>query len=135
MLSVFWFDYPYSIIPWHLVNIFTFFVFKFYKLIWWEWKGVESILTCFFRLCSWTDSHHMVLCLFFYCDRYFEYMTIIVLFCKWYDCLNYLSLFVSSYEYDINDLYKEAQRRWLKPVEALYILENDDKYQFTQEPL
>ncbi|XP_004504404.1 calmodulin-binding transcription activator 4 isoform X1 [Cicer arietinum] len=40
----------------------------------------------------------------------------------------------SGYEYDINDLYQEAQRRWLKPAEVMYILQNHEKYQFTQEP-
>ncbi|KAI4343405.1 hypothetical protein L6164_010757 [Bauhinia variegata] len=37
--------------------------------------------------------------------------------------------------YDIDYLYQEAQTRWLKPAEVLYILQNHDKYQFTQEPL
>ncbi|CAK7336147.1 unnamed protein product [Dovyalis caffra] len=36
--------------------------------------------------------------------------------------------------YDINSLFEEAQRRWLKPAEVLFILQNHDKYQFTQEP-
>lgn len=40
----------------------------------------------------------------------------------------------SGYEYDIDDLYQEAQRRWLKPAEVMYILQNHEKYQFTQEP-
>ncbi|CAL5214048.1 unnamed protein product [Lathyrus oleraceus] len=40
----------------------------------------------------------------------------------------------SGYEYDINDLYQEAQRRWLKPAEVMYILQNNEKYQFTHEP-
>jgi len=53
--------------------------------------------------------------------------------------LNYTTydLFIivaSGYEYDIDDLYQEAQRRWLKPAEVMYILQNHEKYQFTQEP-
>ncbi|CAL1413561.1 unnamed protein product [Linum trigynum] len=36
--------------------------------------------------------------------------------------------------YDINQLLQEAQSRWLKPVEVHFILQNSDKYQFTQEP-
>ncbi|KAK4265058.1 hypothetical protein QN277_026160 [Acacia crassicarpa] len=34
--------------------------------------------------------------------------------------------------YNINDLYQEAQTRWLKPVEVMYILQNHEKYQITQ---
>lgn len=41
---------------------------------------------------------------------------------------------VSGFEYNINELYREAQTRWLKPVEVMYILQNHEKYQFTQEP-
>ncbi|KAJ6326298.1 hypothetical protein OIU78_013410 [Salix suchowensis] len=37
--------------------------------------------------------------------------------------------------YDINSLFEEAQTRWLKPAEVLFILQNHDKYQFTNEPL
>ncbi|PNT46065.1 hypothetical protein POPTR_003G170600v4 [Populus trichocarpa] len=37
--------------------------------------------------------------------------------------------------YDINSLFEEAQTRWLKPAEVLFILQNHDKYQFTKEPL
>nr|XP_025691697.1 calmodulin-binding transcription activator 4 isoform X4 [Arachis hypogaea] len=37
-------------------------------------------------------------------------------------------------DYNIDDLFQEAQSRWLKPVEVMYILQNHDKYQFTQEP-
>ncbi|KAI4336567.1 hypothetical protein L6164_015079 [Bauhinia variegata] len=36
--------------------------------------------------------------------------------------------------YDIDSLYQEAQTRWLKPAEVMYILQNHEKYQFTQEP-
>ncbi|XP_038874570.1 calmodulin-binding transcription activator 4 [Benincasa hispida] len=35
--------------------------------------------------------------------------------------------------YDINDLYREAQSRWLKPPEVLFILQNHEKYQLTEE--
>ncbi|KAG7978764.1 hypothetical protein I3843_05G098100 [Carya illinoinensis] len=36
--------------------------------------------------------------------------------------------------YDIRDLFREAQTRWLKPVEVLFILQNHEKYQLTEEP-
>ncbi|KAK9934348.1 hypothetical protein M0R45_021495 [Rubus argutus] len=36
--------------------------------------------------------------------------------------------------YNINDLFKEAQTRWLKPVEVLFILQNHEKYKVTPEP-
>ncbi|XP_054805845.1 calmodulin-binding transcription activator 4 isoform X2 [Prosopis cineraria] len=36
--------------------------------------------------------------------------------------------------YNINDLYQEAQTRWLKPVEVMYILQNHEQCQITQEP-
>ncbi|CAI0381268.1 unnamed protein product [Linum tenue] len=36
--------------------------------------------------------------------------------------------------YDIGQLLQEAQTRWLKPVEVHFILQNSDKYEFTQEP-
>ncbi|KAJ7945568.1 Calmodulin-binding transcription activator 4 [Quillaja saponaria] len=36
--------------------------------------------------------------------------------------------------YNINELYREAQTRWLKPVEVLSILQNHEKYQISQEP-
>ncbi|XWS63886.1 hypothetical protein CRYUN_Cryun06bG0139700 [Craigia yunnanensis] len=36
--------------------------------------------------------------------------------------------------YDINNLLQEAQARWLKPAEVLFILQNHEKYQLTQEP-
>ncbi|KAK2384144.1 calmodulin-binding transcription activator [Trifolium repens] len=39
-----------------------------------------------------------------------------------------------GFDYNINDLYQEAQRRWLKPAEVMYILQNHEQYQFTQEP-
>ncbi|KAG6592965.1 Calmodulin-binding transcription activator 4, partial [Cucurbita argyrosperma subsp. sororia] len=35
--------------------------------------------------------------------------------------------------YDINDLYREAQTRWLKPPEVFFILQNYEKYQLTEE--
>ncbi|KAG4995601.1 hypothetical protein JHK82_032332 [Glycine max] len=37
-------------------------------------------------------------------------------------------------EYSIDDLFQEAKRRWLKPVEALYILRNHDQCKFTHQP-
>ena len=46
----------------------------------------------------------------------------------------FIVVVVSGDEYDINDLYREAQTRWLKPAEVMYILQNHEKYQFTQEP-
>lgn len=36
--------------------------------------------------------------------------------------------------YDINDLFQEAQIRWLKPAEVFFILQNHEKYKLTQEP-
>ncbi|KAJ9709875.1 hypothetical protein PVL29_001381 [Vitis rotundifolia] len=36
--------------------------------------------------------------------------------------------------FDFNDLLKEAQIRWLKPAEVLFILQNHEKHQLTQEP-
>lgn len=36
--------------------------------------------------------------------------------------------------YNINDLFKEAQTRWLKPAEVLFILQNHEKYKVTPEP-
>lgn len=36
-------------------------------------------------------------------------------------------------EYDINELYQEAQSRWLKPAEVFFILKNHEKYKLTQE--
>ncbi|KAF5746426.1 calmodulin-binding family protein [Tripterygium wilfordii] len=41
---------------------------------------------------------------------------------------------MSQQGYDINSLFQEAQSRWLKPAEVLYVLQNHEKYQFTQEP-
>ncbi|XLU97142.1 hypothetical protein S245_011482, partial [Arachis hypogaea] len=38
------------------------------------------------------------------------------------------------FEYNIDDLYQEAKRRWLKPVEVLYILRNHDQCKFTNIP-
>ncbi|CAK9328697.1 unnamed protein product [Citrullus colocynthis] len=35
--------------------------------------------------------------------------------------------------YDINDLYREAQTRWLKPPEVFFILQNHENYQLTEE--
>ncbi|RYR63777.1 hypothetical protein Ahy_A04g021531 isoform C [Arachis hypogaea] len=39
-----------------------------------------------------------------------------------------------GFEYNIDDLYQEAKRRWLKPVEVLYILRNHDQCKFTNIP-
>ncbi|KAK8691567.1 hypothetical protein V6N13_075072 [Hibiscus sabdariffa] len=36
--------------------------------------------------------------------------------------------------YDIDNLFREAQSRWLKPAEVLFILQNHEKYQFEQQP-
>ncbi|KAJ7957540.1 Calmodulin-binding transcription activator 4 [Quillaja saponaria] len=36
--------------------------------------------------------------------------------------------------YNINELYGEAQSRWLKPAEVLFILQNHEKYKITKEP-
>lgn len=36
-------------------------------------------------------------------------------------------------EFDISDLVKEAQSRWLKPAEVLFILQNHENHQLTQE--
>ncbi|KAL5552631.1 hypothetical protein UlMin_040032 [Ulmus minor] len=37
-------------------------------------------------------------------------------------------------DYDIDNLFQEAQSRWLKPAEVLSILQNHEKYQLTHEP-
>ncbi|XP_042498366.1 calmodulin-binding transcription activator 4 [Macadamia integrifolia] len=36
--------------------------------------------------------------------------------------------------FDINALVQEAQNRWLKPAEVLFILQNHENHQITQEP-
>ncbi|RXH71603.1 hypothetical protein DVH24_025104 [Malus domestica] len=36
--------------------------------------------------------------------------------------------------YNINDLFQEAQTRWLKPAEVLFILQNHEKYKIAPEP-
>ncbi|GMP82306.1 hypothetical protein CsSME_00036678 [Camellia sinensis var. sinensis] len=36
--------------------------------------------------------------------------------------------------YNINELVQEAQRRWLKPAEVLFILQNYQEDQITNEP-
>ncbi|KAF9597140.1 hypothetical protein IFM89_016128 [Coptis chinensis] len=38
-------------------------------------------------------------------------------------------------EYDMNDLVQEAHKRWLKAAEVFFILQNYDKFQFTDAPL
>ncbi|KAK7319028.1 hypothetical protein RJT34_03737 [Clitoria ternatea] len=48
--------------------------------------------------------------------------------------LSGFSTMTPGYEYDIDSLHQEAQARWLKPAEVMYILQNHEKYQFTQEP-
>lgn len=42
--------------------------------------------------------------------------------------------FLSKSGFDINELVQEAQNRWLKPVEVLFILQNHESHQITQEP-
>ncbi|PKI76989.1 hypothetical protein CRG98_002492 [Punica granatum] len=50
-------------------------------------------------------------------------------FCPWRE------LSMSTAEgYSMNDLYREAQHRWLKPAEVLYILQNHEDDQIAQEP-
>lgn len=34
----------------------------------------------------------------------------------------------------MDDLYQEAQYRWLKPAEVLYILQNHENCQITEQP-
>ncbi|XLT44428.1 hypothetical protein HN873_037032 [Arachis hypogaea] len=41
---------------------------------------------------------------------------------------------MAGFEYNIDDLYQEAKRRWLKLVEMLYILRNHDQFKFTNIP-
>ncbi|KAK7359362.1 hypothetical protein VNO77_01319 [Canavalia gladiata] len=53
---------------------------------------------------------------------------------KAFKLFNLYIVVATGYEYDINDLHQEAQARWLKPAEVMYILQNHEKYQFTQEP-
>ncbi|KAK8636753.1 hypothetical protein V6N13_124491 [Hibiscus sabdariffa] len=36
--------------------------------------------------------------------------------------------------YDINSLFREAQSRWLKPAEVLFILQNHEQYELTHAP-
>ncbi|XP_039047336.1 calmodulin-binding transcription activator 4-like isoform X3 [Hibiscus syriacus] len=36
--------------------------------------------------------------------------------------------------YDVNSLFREAQSRWLKPAEVLFILQNHEKYELTDAP-
>ncbi|XP_030459800.1 calmodulin-binding transcription activator 4 isoform X1 [Syzygium oleosum] len=40
----------------------------------------------------------------------------------------------ASVGYSMDDLYQEAQYRWLKPAEVLYILQNHENCQITQQP-
>ncbi|KAK4740731.1 hypothetical protein SAY87_024319 [Trapa incisa] len=39
-----------------------------------------------------------------------------------------------NYRYNMNDLYREAQSRWLKPAEVLYILQNHEDYHIAHGP-
>lgn len=50
--------------------------------------------------------------------------------------LNYwkLDIFMAGLEYNISDLFQEAKKRWLKPIEVLYILRNHDQCEFTHVP-
>ncbi|XP_068476459.1 calmodulin-binding transcription activator 4 isoform X3 [Phaseolus vulgaris] len=48
--------------------------------------------------------------------------------------MNHITYDFVCYEYDINDLHHEAQARWLKPAEVMYILQNHEKFLLTQEP-
>ncbi|GMH15113.1 hypothetical protein Nepgr_016954 [Nepenthes gracilis] len=41
---------------------------------------------------------------------------------------------MQSSGYDIRQLVQEAQSRWLKPAEVLFILQNHESHQITQEP-
>ncbi|KAJ1382076.1 IPT domain, partial [Sesbania bispinosa] len=41
---------------------------------------------------------------------------------------------MAGLEYNIDELYQEAKKRWLKPVEVLYILRNHEKIEFTHVP-
>ncbi|KAI5406338.1 calmodulin-binding transcription activator 4 isoform X2 [Lathyrus oleraceus] len=38
-------------------------------------------------------------------------------------------------QYNINDLFQEAKKRWLKPIEVFYILQNHDMCNFTEVPV
>ncbi|XP_027915464.1 calmodulin-binding transcription activator 4-like isoform X1 [Vigna unguiculata] len=40
----------------------------------------------------------------------------------------------SGLEYNLDDLFQEAKKRWLKPVEVLYILRNHDMCELTHQP-
>lgn len=42
---------------------------------------------------------------------------------------------MTGLQYNINDLFQEAKKRWLKPIEVLYILQNHDTCKFTDFPL
>lgn len=56
---------------------------------------------------------------------------------RWINCQlkSYLiAIYSHDAEYDIEYLFQEAKRRWLKPAEVLFILQNHEKYELTQEP-
>ncbi|CAI8598063.1 unnamed protein product [Vicia faba] len=38
-------------------------------------------------------------------------------------------------QYNIDDLFQEAKKRWLKPIEVFYILQNHDACKFTEVPV
>jgi hypothetical protein len=42
---------------------------------------------------------------------------------------------MAGLHYNINDLFQEAKKRWLKPIEVFYILKNHDMCEFTDMPL
>ncbi|CAJ1851093.1 unnamed protein product [Sphenostylis stenocarpa] len=41
---------------------------------------------------------------------------------------------MAGLEYNIDELFQEAKKRWLKPVEVLYILRNHDRCELTHQP-
>jgi len=43
-------------------------------------------------------------------------------------------MIMAGLEYNIDDLFQEAKKRWLKPVEVLYILRNYDMCEVTHRP-
>lgn len=42
---------------------------------------------------------------------------------------------MAGLQYNINDLFQEAKKRWLKPIEVFYILQNHDMCNFTEVPV
>jgi len=43
-------------------------------------------------------------------------------------------MIMAGLEYNIDDLFQEARKRWLKPVEVLCILRNYDMCELTHQP-